>query len=232
MNLTHQIFGYLRVLRPGRLDGRRRVYWVCRCRCGVEKEIRSDALRADGGTRSCGCLRIAAVKALGHHHPPDERFSRLVIIKQAGTIKKRGRVYLCLCDCGEKVKVQGQHLRDGLIKSCGCWYRESRTTNVKHGQCRITRKTATYSAYMRQKSQCRNPRCVQAQYFHDKGIEFRFDNFHDFYDKVGDKPHSDCWLVRIDPDGHFEVGNLTWREVKSHRRKRKSRPIISRVSRP
>ena len=115
MNLTHQIFGYLRVLRPGRLDGRRRVYWVCRCRCGVEKEIRSDALRADGGTRSCGCLRIAAVKALGHHHPPDERFSRLVIIKQAGTIKKRGRVYLCLCDCGEKVKVQGQHLRDGLI---------------------------------------------------------------------------------------------------------------------
>jgi hypothetical protein len=28
-------------------------------------------------------------------------------------------------------------------------------------------------------------------------------------------------LVRIDPDGHFEPGNLTWREVKRHRRKRR-----------
>jgi hypothetical protein len=27
-----------------------------------------------------------------------KRFSRLVIIKQTGTIKKRGRVYLCQCD--------------------------------------------------------------------------------------------------------------------------------------
>jgi hypothetical protein len=220
MNLANQIFGYLRVLRRGRLDGRRRVYWVCRCRCGVEKEIRSDALR-DGGTRSCGCLQIAAVKAQGHHHPPGERFSRLVIVRQTGVIKKRGRGYLCQCDCGKRVKVQGRFLRGGLIKSCGCLYFDTRTTTIKHGQCRILHKTATYNAHQRQQHQCNNPNARQAKYFHDKGIEFRFSSFAEFYSEVGDKPHSDCWLVRIDPDGHFEVGNLRWKPIKCHRRKRR-----------
>jgi len=225
LNLINQRFGRLRVLRLGTPRGRR-VYWVCHCRCGVVKEVRGDALRADGGTRSCGCLQREAVSALGHHHGPGERFGRLRIIKLVGTIKKRGRVYLCRCDCGQRVKVQGRFLRDGLIRSCGCLYDETRTTNIRHGQCRITRKTATYNAYQRQKSQCRNPRCAQAKYFYAKGIEFRFDDFLSFYLEVGDKPGPDCWLVRIDPDGHFEAGNLHWREIKRHHRKRHRKPRL------
>jgi hypothetical protein len=227
MNLTHKVFGFLRVLRLGTPRGRRS-YWVCRCEaryhgkvCGVVKEVRSDALLAAGGTRSCGCLQREAVSALGHHHPPGERFSRLVIIRQAGVIKKRGRVYLCLCNCGQKVEVQGRHLRDGGIKSCGCYYLDTRTTNIKHGQARAKSATGTYRAYQRKRSLCLNPNGSMAQYFHDRGVEFRFDNFQDFFNEVGEKPHDDCWLVRIDPDGHFEPGNLTWREVKRHRRKRR-----------
>lgn len=229
MNLTHQLFGHLRVLRPGRPRGRRQ-YWVCRCEalyhgkiCGVIKEVRGDALRAKNGTRSCGCLQREAVRARGHHHVRGERFSRLVIIRQAGSIPKRGRVYLCLCDCGKKVKVEGRFLRDGLVMSCGCLYRATRTTTIKHGQCRIKHKTATYRAYQRNKSLCNSPNGRMARYFHDKGIEFRFLSFADFYAEVGDQPLDDYWLVRIDHDGHIEPGNLEWRPIKRHKRKRQRR---------
>ncbi len=215
LNLTGQQFGRLTVLHRGR-----RKYWRCRCACGVTKEIRADSLRADRGTRSCGCLQREASQSHGHIHAPGERFSKLVIIKQSGSIPKRGRVYLCLCNCGKKLDVQGRFLRAGLIKSCGCWYRATRTTTIKHGQCRITRKTATYLAYQRQKYQCRNPRCPQARYFHDRGVQFLFDSFPAFYAEVGDKPGPDYWLVRVNGDGHFEPGNLEWRAIKRHRRKK------------
>lgn len=203
--------------------GRRKRYWRCRCACGVVKEIRSDALRAPRGTRSCGCLQREVMQARGFQHQSGERFSRLVIIKEVGTIKKRGRVYLCLCDCGKRVEVQGRFLRDGLVKSCRCLYRSTRTTTIQHGQARASGSTPTWRAYRRQKSQCRNPRCRQAKYFHDKGIEFRFRDFLEFYREVGDKPHDDYWLVRKHNSGHFEPGNLEWRKIKRHLRKRRRR---------
>jgi hypothetical protein len=222
-NLANQRFGRLTVLARADHPGRK-AYWRCRCSCGIIKDVRADALRAINGTKSCGCLQRQAVSALGYHHLPGERFGRLRIVKQSGTIEKRGRVYLCECNCGKRVKVQGRFLRDGLTPSCGCYYRETRTTTIKHGQCRIRRKTASYNAYQRQKSQCRNPNGRQARYFYHKGIEFRFSSFAEFYADVGDKPHDDCWLVRVNGSGHFEPGNLEWREVKRHRRKRHRKP--------
>lgn len=202
-SLLNQTYGFLRVIRPGKPRGRRR-YWICRCEaryhgkiCGTIKEVRSDSLRVNGGMQSCGWLRIETVKALGHHHARGERFSRLVVVRQSGVIPKRGRVYLCLCDCGRRVKVQGRFLRDGLIKSCGCWYRASRTLTTKHAQARSTGATGTYRAYQRQRSLCSNPNGRLAQYFHDRGVQFRFDNFQDFYAEIGAKPGPDFWLVRF-----------------------------------
>jgi hypothetical protein len=223
INLTGQQFGRLTVLRRGR----HKRYWRCRCACGVIKEVRSDALRTDGGTRSCGCLQRAAVSKLGHHHAPGQRFAYLVIVRQSGTLKKRGRVYRCQCDCGKRVNVQGRHLRDGLVKSCGCYYRATRTTTTKHGQCRIKRKTGAYMAYERKRSLCLNPNGRMAKYFHDRGVEFRFASFAEFYAEVGDKPGPDFWLFRVNDSGHFEAGNLEWRQVRRHRKRRSRRKRTS-----
>jgi hypothetical protein len=184
INLTGQQFGRLTVLRRGRLVGHKR-YWRCRCACGVVKEVRADALRTDGGTRSCGCLQREYSKAQGHHHAPGERFARLVIIRQSGVIKKRGRVYRCACDCGKRVNVQGRFLRDGLVKSCGYYYRATRPTTIKHGQARAKSATGTYRAYQRKRSLCLNPNGRMARYFYDRGVEFRFASFAEFYADVG-----------------------------------------------
>lgn len=55
IDLTGQTFGWLTVLYEN--SDRRykdRVYWVCRCKCGTIKAVRSGDLRS-GKTISCGC---------------------------------------------------------------------------------------------------------------------------------------------------------------------------------
>lgn len=49
-----QVFGRYTVLAAAPARGGRR-YWLCRCVCGVEKEVRGDALKSRNA-QSCGCL--------------------------------------------------------------------------------------------------------------------------------------------------------------------------------
>lgn len=52
-DLTDRQFGQLRVLRLDP-DRTKRVRWICRCECGVEKSIQAIKLK-NGGTITCGC---------------------------------------------------------------------------------------------------------------------------------------------------------------------------------
>lgn len=48
-----------------------------------------------------------------------QRFGRLVVIREAG--RKNGHVaWLCRCDCGNEVVINGAYLRNGKSQSCGC----------------------------------------------------------------------------------------------------------------
>ena len=55
-DLTAQRFGKLTVMKLSHRDPLNKSVWVCKCDCGVEKIIRSDALKRNG-TKSCGCSR-------------------------------------------------------------------------------------------------------------------------------------------------------------------------------
>lgn len=52
-----------------------------------------------------------------------KKYGRLSVI---GTAPKQGRhiMWMCLCDCGNVVKVRNDHLLKGETKSCGCWIAE------------------------------------------------------------------------------------------------------------
>lgn len=52
-------YGRLTFLEAVNKNGR--IYWLCRCKCGSEKAIRSDKVRS-GHTQSCGCLKAESDK--------------------------------------------------------------------------------------------------------------------------------------------------------------------------
>ncbi len=58
----------------------------------------------------------------------DQRFGRLVVIKQNGTDKWSNAIWICLCDCGKTVEILARYIkRRGDVKyakSCGCLRRE------------------------------------------------------------------------------------------------------------
>lgn len=57
-------FGRLMVVQPSGKDNQGRMMWLCRCECGLEKNIPSRHLLG-GRTVSCGCLAREQSKANG-----------------------------------------------------------------------------------------------------------------------------------------------------------------------
>ena len=54
-----------------------------------------------------------------------KRFGRLVAIKPADHSSSKGNlIWLCRCDCGNYIEVDGQRLRRGETRSCGCLRRD------------------------------------------------------------------------------------------------------------
>lgn len=66
-----------------------------------------------------------------------QRFGRLIVVKEAGykiigkKIKKKKLQWLCKCDCGNEHTVVGEALKSGVVRSCGCLYKETRHTAPK-----------------------------------------------------------------------------------------------------
>lgn len=65
----------------------------------------------------------------------DQRFGRLKVEKRAKTVARNGNVcWQCLCDCGNRVVVEGYALRKGITRSCGCLRREVSRRNARHNE--------------------------------------------------------------------------------------------------
>lgn len=85
------------------------IVWECLCDCGSVTEVSTNALKK-GNTKSCGCGKVKDLTG--------QRFGMLVAIKDVGV--KNGRVWECLCDCGNYKNVNTGSLGSGKTKSCGC----------------------------------------------------------------------------------------------------------------
>lgn len=101
-----------------RIDQNGHSYWLCQCDCGNQKEIASSSLKS-GQTMSCGCVhrKITSEKFL--KDLTGQKFGKLTVIKRVLEVGKKLQ-WLCQCDCGTKIIVDGTNLKTGHTLSCGC----------------------------------------------------------------------------------------------------------------
>lgn len=134
---------------------------------------------------------------------------RLTVLRRAprSGVSRNSR-WECQCTCGTIVSVNGQNLRNGHTKSCGCLQREVVTV---HGHAKVA--TPEYKAWENMLNRCR---CASMPNFHrygGRGIrvcdEWRHD-FLAFYRAVGPRPTPKHSIDRIDNNGHYEPGNVHW----------------------
>jgi len=112
-DLTGLKFGHLTALREMRgRDDYNRIRWVCKCAC--EKEVKvPTAFLLNGHSESCGCA--------GVNNLTGKRFGQLTVMGLSSVRADTPvRLWNCLCDCGNKIRVKTSSLKNGNTKSCGC----------------------------------------------------------------------------------------------------------------
>lgn len=121
-------------------------------------------------------------------------FGRLVVIRQSSQRDPSTKQvkWLCICNCGTKVRVRSDALRKGSTRSCGCLNIESiRKRLTLHGMSR----SSEYKSLADAISRCYNPKHAQWEYYGGRGItvckSWRLSNgkgFKNFFRDMGPRP--------------------------------------------
>jgi hypothetical protein len=135
MNIDHsgEVYGRLTIIGYSHHGGkgRKRAHYLCKCKCGSEKIILYQSLRA-GLTVSCGCYSSEisrrnirnAHKVNRRKNYSGIRYGRL-IAKDFSHSDDNGRIYWkFLCDCGRESISRIDMVKNGHTKSCGCYMKD------------------------------------------------------------------------------------------------------------
>lgn len=115
-----------------------------------------------------------------------QRFGHLTVIGRSNRrTASRGACWICKCDCGNVIDVEGRALRIYNKTHCGCMPRG----NCKHGHCRDAQLTKTYATWHYIKAICLNPK--NRQYVGDRiSIDQNWINdFRNFLIDMGVRPN-------------------------------------------
>ncbi|GHV74239.1 hypothetical protein AGMMS49940_15410 [Spirochaetia bacterium] len=150
-----------------------------------------------------------------------QRFGRLAVIERSGSIDG-GAAWTCQCSCKNKTKkvISGKELRRGDTKSCGCIKIElarqtigyARKFYTMHGGTVNKKMQSLYGRWDNTKERISNPRAPGYCIYGGKGVricetwEKHFEAYRDYMLDLGYT--DDCWIERIDKNGHFEPGNI------------------------
>lgn len=117
-DITNKRFGRLIVISKGKIDKNGHAYWWCKCDCGNQKEISGSNL-ISGKVLSCGCLHKEKTSQLNTTNLTGQKYGKLTVLQRSSPVGEKIR-WLCKCDCGCVIEVNGSNLKSGHTTSCGC----------------------------------------------------------------------------------------------------------------
>ena len=123
IDLTGQRFGKLTVLgidENNKYNSSKKIQWKCQCDCGNICYKTADSLKKPikQGVKACS-------KTCGTLIPKGTQFGRLTVLE----LEEFPNKYKCQCSCGEIVIKNGEYLKSGHTKSCGC-YRQEKMSEI------------------------------------------------------------------------------------------------------
>lgn len=166
------------------------------------------------------------------------KFGRLTVLARADSKRPELRWpqirWLVVCECGIQKEVDGNGLRNGNTKSCGCLRVEvGRATNFKHGGAPITGEAPEYVSWRGMVDRCSRSAHKSWKNYGGRGIQVcaRWrDSYEAFLADMGRKPTPQHSIDRYpDNGGNYEPTNCRWATPLEQTRNR--RPISNdRVS--
>lgn len=202
-------FGRWVVLKEGQRRGYA-IYWLCRCDCGVEREIYGNGLKA-GASLSCGCLKADRTRQTAIEKSEVRaggKWGRWTVLSD---VPSRRFYRMCRCECGVEREVVLSALLSGRSRSCGCAQgKRQRTTRRQFSQHGMTG-TPTWLSWIGMIQRCTDPNHESYKHYGGKDINVceRWKAFENFLADMGERPEG-LTLDRKDGTRGYDPGNCRW----------------------
>lgn len=159
-----------------------------------------------------------------------QTFGRLLVIEKAPS-RKKNVYWRCVCECGNEVVTQGNALRGGVTKSCGCLNRELAPLKGKKNATHHMSDTRPYHIWRNMRARCNNPKAINYHVYGGRGIKVcdEWNNsFARFWEWASANGYADnLTLDRIDNDKGYSPDNCRWATMQEQQNRRRNNHIIT-----